>query len=90
MDIKSLSSKTSFMMSSGSRIAPPTVFRMSFTTSSLFGTYDGGFSLKYLVKASSPNQRMVLLPKRMKLAAYCFKNINSFEEINPLYYNPSN
>ena len=38
IEMKSLSSKTSLIKSSGSSMAPPTVFRMSLITSSLLGT----------------------------------------------------
>ena len=62
IEMKSLSSSTSLIKSSVSNMAPPTVFRISCTTSSLFGTYDGGFNFKYLVSASSPSHRIVLLP----------------------------
>ena len=37
----------------------PVVFLMSLTTSSLFGTNEGGLSFKYLFRASSPSQRML-------------------------------
>ena len=66
IDTKSLSSRTSLMRSSGSQMAPPTVLRMSCTTSCRLGTKDGGFSFKYRRRASSPSHLILFLPANEK------------------------
>ena len=77
---KSLSSKTLFSRSSGSQMAPPTVFLMSWTTSCRFGTKDGGLSFKYLFSASSPNHLTDLFPffKGKTFRLFCFYFIKEF------------
>lgn len=74
IETKSLSSRTSLMTSSGSRMAPPAVFRISCTTSSRLGTKEGGFSFRYRRRASSPNHRIVFSP----MDCYCMLAYHPF------------